>query len=264
MTDLANSRARRTVPAGALGASPLGGAVSTGRGSSISIMRDGNNPTPPGRKVFRMSLDPHRINAENSFIGGWYLDDAGICDDLIGYFKTAPAKTQGLMSGNYGKGNLDTSGKDSIDANLPAGELATRYITVLNRVAREYAALYSYCVKLVPWGIIEPIAIQHYKPGGGFKIWYFERDNSDELITKKHLAFMTYLNTVEDGGGTSFLYQGVTLRAEKGLTLIWPVEWTHTHKGEVSHTEEKYIITGWFSTYTRQEYEFIRQQRARA
>lgn len=211
-----------------------------------------------------MSLKPHAINAANNFIGGWYFDDSRICDDLVDYFKTAPDKTHGLTSGHYGKGNVDPSQKDSIDAILPPGELAVRYILELNRVAREYAARYPYCMKLVPWGIVEPIAIQHYRPTGGFKIWHFERDNSDELIARRHLAFMTYLNTVEDGGGTSFFYQGVTLKAEKTLTLIWPVEWTHTHKGEVSDTEEKYIITGWFSTYTREEYEHVRQRRAPA
>jgi hypothetical protein len=211
-----------------------------------------------------MSLRAHSINAENNFIGGWYLDDTGICNDLVAYFRSAPDKAKGLMSGNYGKGNVDLSGKDSTDVNVPPGELATRYITELNRVAREYAAKYPYCMKLVPWGIKEPIAIQHYKPGGGFKVWHFERDNSDDLIARRHLAFMTYLNTVRDGGGTSFLYQGVTVSAETGLTLIWPVEWTHTHRGQVSETEEKYIITGWFSTYTRQEYEQIRRLRASA
>src|SRR5262245_37231480 len=166
-----------------------------------------------------MSPKPHPINAANNFIGGWYLEDVSVCEDLVGYFESAPDKTRGVMSGNDGKGNFDRSGKDSIDANLPAGELATRYIGELNRVAREYAATYSYCMKLVPWGIIEPIAIQHYKPGGGFKVWHFERDNSDELITRRHLAFMTYLNSVQHGGGTSFFYQDITVKAEKGLTL---------------------------------------------
>lgn len=206
-----------------------------------------------------MSLKPHPINAANHFIAGWYLDDLALCDDLVGYFCASPDKSKGLMSGNYGKGNLDLSGKDSTDVNLPPGELAARYIRELNRVARAYGAQYEYSMKLVPWGVVEPIAIQHYSPGGGFKVWHFERDNSDELITRRHLAFMTYLNTVEDGGGTSFHYQGVTVKAEKGLTLIWPVEWTHTHKGEVSETEEKYIVTGWFSTYTRAEYDQLRQ-----
>ena len=32
----------------------------------------------------------------------------------------------------------------------------------------------------------------------------------------------------------------------KGLTLIWPADWTHLHRGVVSPSEEKYIITGWF------------------
>ena len=43
-----------------------------------------------------------------------------------------------------------------------------------------------------------------------------------------------------------FKNQGITIPATKGLTLIWPSEWTHTHKGVISHTSEKYIVTGWF------------------
>ena len=60
---------------------------------------------------------------------------------------------------------------------------------------------------------------------------------------------MTYLNDVSDGGETAFLYQNVKVKPEKGLTLIWPAEWTHTHKGMVSMTQTKYIITGWYSFY---------------
>ena len=33
--------------------------------------------------------------------------------------------------------------------------------------------------------------------------------------------------------------------AEKGKTVIWPAEWTHTHRGRVDHKLEKTIITGW-------------------
>jgi hypothetical protein len=58
---------------------------------------------------------------------------------------------------------------------------------------------------------------------------------------------MTYLNTVKDGGGTEFFHQKLTTSAEQGKTLIWPADWTHTHRGITSPTEEKYIITGWYS-----------------
>ena len=59
---------------------------------------------------------------------------------------------------------------------------------------------------------------------------------------------MTYLNDVEDGG-TEFKYQNLTTPAKKGLTLIWPVYWTHTHRGQISNTKTKYITTGWFDFY---------------
>jgi hypothetical protein len=58
---------------------------------------------------------------------------------------------------------------------------------------------------------------------------------------------MTYLNDVHDGGETEFLHQKVIVPARKGLTLIWPADWTHVHRGIVSPTEEKYIIGGWFN-----------------
>ena len=55
---------------------------------------------------------------------------------------------------------------------------------------------------------------------------------------------MTYLNDVPDGG-THFKYQDLTTPAEKGLTLIWPTDFSHTHKGQITKQHEKYILTGW-------------------
>ena len=57
---------------------------------------------------------------------------------------------------------------------------------------------------------------------------------------------MTYLNDVKNGG-TEFMYQKLKAPAKKGLTLIWPTDWTHTHRGVISKKQEKYIVTGWFS-----------------
>ena len=54
------------------------------------------------------------------------------------------------------------------------------------------------------------------------------------------LAWMTYLNDVPDGG-TEFKYQDIIAPAKKGLTLIWPPDFTHTHRGVIAK-ETKYII----------------------
>ena len=59
--------------------------------------------------------------------------------------------------------------------------------------------------------------------------------------------FMTYLNDVTDAGQTEFKIQKRKVNARRGKTLIWPVDWTHTHRGIVSPTQSKYIVGGWFS-----------------
>ena len=61
---------------------------------------------------------------------------------------------------------------------------------------------------------------------------------------------MTYLNDINDGGETEFLYQNIKIKPRKGLTLIWPADWTFTHRGNFAPSEEKYIVTGWFN-YTQ-------------
>ncbi|MDR2213247.1 MAG: 2OG-Fe(II) oxygenase, partial [Pseudomonadales bacterium] len=196
-------------------------------------------------------------------IAGWYLQDDALCTDLIRYHANSNDKREGLMTGSDGSGEVDKTRKDSIDVNLPPCELANRYIQKLNMAARAYIEEYPYSNKLVPWGIVEPMAIQYYAPGGGYKAWHFERDNRNEIIARRHLAFMTYLNDVEDGGGTMFLYQDLKFKAQRGLTLIWPAEWMFTHKGEVSDSQEKYIITGWFSTYTKEQFQALRAAKMR-
>jgi hypothetical protein len=60
-------------------------------------------------------------------------------------------------------------------------------------------------------------------------------------------AWMTYLNDVDvkEGGSTFFSHYGLEVQPRKGLTLIWPAEWTHAHKGNLLNADSKYIITGW-------------------
>jgi hypothetical protein len=66
-------------------------------------------------------------------------------------------------------------------------------------------------------------------------------------VLDRHLVFMTYLNDIEDHGETEFYHQMLKIKPEKGLTLIWPADWTFTHRGNPSPSEQKYIVTGWFN-----------------
>ena len=87
--------------------------------------------------------------------------------------------------------------------------------------------------------------LQRYNSGQHFQKIHTERNSLSSL--HRVFAWMTYLNDVdiEDGGSTLFSHFGLEIQPTKGLTLIWPAEWTHAHKGNLLKAHSKYIITGW-------------------
>ena len=186
------------------------------------------------------------LGGEKSFIGAWYLPDLRVCDELIGFFQQSGKQHAGII----GEGIVDKNTKDSVDVIVPSAEfehpVMRRYLNMLMTVVRAYVNKYERAGETGNWFITEAINIQYYKPGGGYPAWHTERASNRTPFVNRHLVFMTYLNDVQDAGGTEFLYQKLTVPARKGLSLIWPTDWTHTHRGVVSPSQEKYIITGWF------------------
>jgi len=178
-----------------------------------------------------------------SFIGGWFISEK-TCDDMIDYFH----KVKDIigMPGRLYNG-IDKKKKDSFDVGINhlnlEGPLKS-YRNQLQKCLDNYVKRYEFANHIDNYNINTGYAIQYYKPGGGFKKWHTERANSK--MAKRCLVFMTYLNNVDDGG-TEFYYQKMITPAKKGLTLIWPTDFTHTHKGQISKTKEKFIVTGWYS-----------------
>jgi hypothetical protein len=178
----------------------------------------------------------------NNFIREQFLDDISLCNDLINYFENNPDKFEGRSA--HG---VDKSVKDSTDCYLRDVDLSNRYFEQLRIIADGYVEKFPFCDNYSPWGIIDSINIQKYLPGGGFHAWHTERATYLAPNSSRHLVFMTYLNTVENGGETEFFHQDIKIKPQKGLTVIWPADWTHTHRGCPASTETKYIITGWFN-----------------
>ena len=95
------------------------------------------------------------------------------------------------------------------------------------------------------WDVDTQYNLQKYNPGQGYHISHCENPGGPTLL--RVLAWMFYLNTVNDEGGTSFDNYNMKTPAVEGSLLIWPAHWTHFHHGIVSPTETKYIATGWCS-----------------
>ena len=194
------------------------------------------------------SLELHDFS-EESFINGCYIP-ISICDKLIKYFDENPERqAKGEIFSNFDNTDSNLEIKDSLDISFAAttneedARILSEYIQYLQLCDREYEYKYSQ-IQHMSYGLVENIQIQKYEPNQGFKTWHCERSSIRQQT--RCLAFMTYLNDVPDGG-TEFMYQKLTSPAKKGLTMIWPSDWTHVHKGQISKQHTKYIITGWLN-----------------
>lgn len=105
-----------------------------------------------------------------------------------------------------------------------------------------YAEKYSVLQTFDPHKIYT-IKIQKTVPGGGYHIWHTE--DSSRGYSNRVLVFTLYLNDVDDGGETEFLYLSKRVQPKTGRLLLWPAGFTHTHRGNPPLKGDKYIITGW-------------------
>ena len=94
-------------------------------------------------------------------------------------------------------------------------------------------------------GINDSVAqLMRYEPGDVYSTIHCETGPNNPY---RIFAWMIYLNTIEDGGGTEFLHLNETLCPKAGDMYIWPAGWTHLHRGVVAPYERKYLLTGWVS-----------------
>ena len=115
---------------------------------------------------------------------------------------------------------------------------ATFWSHVYDKYVEEYPALEQLSKQH-----IYSFKMQRTKVGGGYHIWHSEQ--YDRLTSDRILTFTCYLNDVEEGGETEFLYYPKRVKATQGTFLLFPGGFTHTHRGNPPISNTKYIITGW-------------------
>ena len=180
-----------------------------------------------------------------SFIGGWYIPE-DVCDDVIDLYNS---EKENWIDGECGHNEVNYNYKKSTEMHINPPDYSKKlstYLPQLSNCLNAYRQKYPYCDSVDVYNLLGTnIKIQHYKPGEGFYEWHCENAGIGET-SLRHLVFMTYLNTL-DNAGTEFYHQKITTPCQKGLTIIWPAHWTHTHKGVTNYVSDKYIITGWYS-----------------
>ena len=180
-----------------------------------------------------------------NFIGSWILKDTDMCDEIVNFFEANPSD-QGI--GAIG-GGIDESQKKTTDIPIKPKQLEQEKYKIFNTYINNVVNCFNDYKEQWPFlntikGMeIGTFNLQKYSPGGHFSAVHTERASSSTM--HRVLAFMTYLNDVEEGGETSFHYYDINVQPKKGKTIIWPAEWTHAHSGGVVKQGCKYIVTGW-------------------
>lgn len=87
------------------------------------------------------------------------------------------------------------------------------------------------------------VKVQRTMPGQGYHVWHCEQSSREQA--HKLLFYIVYLNDVEEGGETEFLYYSKRIKPQTGRILIAPASFTHTHRGNPPLSGAKYIATGW-------------------
>ena len=199
-----------------------------------------------------MSEENVIVDIGDDFIG--VFDNAcpaKLCDELRSYFDIyhADGYTYDRAFSNNEKDRLKI---DDVALSMTGMNLVYEInIRGVGKLFNNYfwANCYApYASKFTALNHTDPHKVINYKlqrtlPMQGYHIWHYEsmvREASDRI-----LAFTLYLNDVEEGGETEFLYQKRRVKPKKSRCVIWPSGLTHIHRGNPPLSGDKYILTGW-------------------
>ena len=179
-----------------------------------------------------------------NLMGGWFIP-VNVCQAIVQDMKNR----QNLYNRSHSSRGYHYLSNYEINPSL-----LRAYEKCLDDVVTQYTNYFPYSKEgMAGWIREDRYNFQFYEPGSSYSTWHCENNGEPQFITR-HLAFMTYLNTVEKGGETHFLHQGSKIKPEIGLTLVWPAYFTHTHRGIPAKTEEKYITTGWYKFFNTENF----------
>jgi hypothetical protein len=169
------------------------------------------------------------------------------CDSVIKYFDDAAKAGLAIDRQQQGasklkKDDLQLYGHSSVNLNYASDliepfskvfweQLYAQYADTFS-ILKDYASHTNYAFK-----------IQKTEVGQGYHTWHSE--DSMRESANRILAWTLYLNDVEEGGETEFLYYPKRVKPKTGTFILWPASFMHTHRGNPPLSNTKYIITGW-------------------
>jgi len=190
------------------------------------------------------------VNVENEQFVGIYDDvfSSEYCDKVIEYYEWCVKNNR-----TWSRTENDIVKKDNSCALNPVSSIEFSSEKVSFLIDEFNAGFWDTCYKdyRETYGVLNDhdkhtifsYKVQKTLPAEGYHLWHCE--NGEKCFNNRILAYTLYLNDVEEGGETEFLYLSKRVSAKKGRLVIWPANFPWTHRGNPPLSGEKYIMTGW-------------------
>ena len=166
-----------------------------------------------------------------------------LCRRCIELYGEDAHKHAGYTASVGGQQQLEADVKVSTDLSIGTegvwqpifAELHAAVTTVLQNIRTQFTALQVAPLTCTGY------KIQHYRKDAGHFRWHFDALGPGGW--ERQLAVIIYLNSVAEGGETSFHRQNLRIKPVAGEALFFPPFWTHMHCGETPRSGDKYIIS---------------------
>ncbi len=170
------------------------------------------------------------------------------CQDIIDYWEWMDAKqlshTRRQLRDSSASNKSDTT-VFPLEPSMRLGPDQAAFDLFLQRYWDAYGQYLEHYDVLRETGEqwIRGMRVQKTEPGQGYHQWHYENDGPQR--SQRVTAWMIYLNDIEQGGETEFLYQHKRVEARTGRLVVWPAGFTHVHRGNAPLEGTKYVLTGW-------------------
>jgi len=175
------------------------------------------------------------------YVKGLLTED--LCRTAIENYQRDPRRHPGYTVGSRGENKSYDEVKVSTDLGIDSEGVWTAIHEQLHQtVSRVVLSIAAQFPSLRVWPLrTTGYKIQHYKRNEGHFKWHF--DALGPGAWERQLALVIFLNSVAEGGETSFHRHNLRVRPVAGDALLFPTFWTHMHCGEIPRSEDKYIVS---------------------
>ncbi len=179
-----------------------------------------------------------------------YFDES-LIDQILDEFAQAEERGLTLNRNEYMQSDITTQKDSSVFYSSAPSTVIGGVQKMVDTVNQDVLDMFLEQYPVIQSGNYKELYVSNCKvqktcPSGGYHNWHSEHTN--DLHSKETLlAWMVYLNDVEDGGETEFLYQSLRVKPIRNRLVLWPAGFTHLHRGNPPLKGDKYIVTGWIN-----------------